>query len=121
MVNHQKFLNKKLVLPQVKSLSDEWAVLQFLKDWRASDIELAVRKDVDLEELILGYPNESKPIGLIAFGYDPSPWTIKEILYWFSIRRPDLYPVLATKDGHKWIDKHWRKRMRIKKTLMSSI
>jgi len=118
--NKQKFksLQAKLNLKPVKPFSDEWFILNFLEGWTADDIKLAIEKDVDLEELILNHPKESKPIKILSENYDPSEWTLGDILYWFSVRRPDLYKAIVQSErGIEWLKKHWSKRMKIKKTL----
>jgi len=113
-----KSLNRKPRLPPVKPLSDEWFLLQFLKDWTANDIRLAIEKDVDLEELILEHPREAKSLKLMAESHDPSAWTLGDILYWFSVRRPDLYrAIVETEKGLEWLRNHWMKRMKIKRIL----
>ena len=62
--------------------------------------------------------DRSKPIKIISENYDPSEWTLGDILYWFSVRRPDLYKAIVQSErGIEWLKKHWSKRMKIKKTL----
>ena len=119
-VENRKFisLQAKPSPPPIKPFSDEWFVLKFLEGWTADDLRLAIEKDMDLEELILKHPEEAKPIRLIAEGYDPSGWSLGDILYWFSVRRPDLYKVIVESErGVEWVKKHWMKRMKIKETL----
>ena len=120
--NKQKFksLQAKPKLGPVKLFSDEWFILNFLEGWTADDLRLAIEKNVDLEKLILEHPREAKPIRLIAEGYDPSEWTLGDVLYWFSARRPDLYRVIVESErGVEWVRKHWMKRMKIKRILSS--
>lgn len=88
-------------------MSDEWFILQFLKNWTANDIRLAIRKNVDLAELMLKHPREVEPLKKIAEKHDPSSVTVGDILYWFSIRRPDLYKaIVADRKGVEWIAKN---------------
>jgi len=119
-VENRKFisLQAKPSLPPIKPFSDEWFVLKFLEGWTADDLRLAIEKDMDLEELILKHPEEAKPIKLMSEGHDPSGWSLGDILYWFSVRRPDLYKVIVESErGVEWVKKHWMKRMKIKETL----
>ena len=116
-----KFLpsRKRKPLKPVKSLSDEWFILQFLRNWTADDIRLAIRKNVDLAELMLKHPKEAEPIRKIAEKYDPSSVTVGDILYWFSVRRPDLYKaIVEDRRGIEWVAKNAAK---LKKILSSSI
>ncbi len=113
-------LKAKRSLPPVKPLSDEWFVLKFLEGWTADDIRLAIEKDVDLEELILEHPEEARPLRLTSMGHDPSGWTLGDVLYWFSVRRPDLYTAIVESErGVEWVRRHWMKRMRIRRILSS--
>jgi len=100
--------NSKLALPPVRILSDEWFVLQFLKNWTADDIRLAIKKNVDLAELMLKHPREAEPLKKIAEKYDSSSVTVGDILYWFSVRRPDLYKAITESErAIRWIQKNF--------------
>jgi len=111
--------NSKLNLPPVKPLSDEWFVLQFLKNWTADDIRLAIKKNVDLAELMLKHPREAEPLKKIAEKHDPSSVTVGDILYWFSIRRPDLYKaIVEDRRGIEWVA---RNAVNLKRILASNI
>jgi len=101
---------------RVEPLSAEWTLLQFLKDWRAEDIDLAVRNGVDLRKLIVENPDEARKIGGLASLFNPE-WTVVDILYWFAVRRPDLYERLAREDGIEWIKSQWTHRESIKQDL----
>lgn len=73
---------------------------------------------MDLEELILGHRAEASPISAMASRYDPEPWSVDDILFWFSVRRPDLHVAFVEdKKGAEWIRKHWKRRMGIKSAL----
>lgn len=102
--------------PRVESLSSEWMLLQFLKDWRAEDIDLAVKNGVDLRKLIVENPDEAQKIGGLAQLFNPE-WTVVDILYWFAVRRPDLYERLAKEDGVIWVQNQWKRRENIKQDL----
>lgn len=80
---------------QVQPLTPEWMALQFLSDWTAQDIELAIKKNLEID---LG-PFWSYVEGIV----------IKEVLNWFSIHRPDLHKVLATERGIEWLKANIRK------------
>jgi len=67
--------------------------------------------------LILKHPDKAKPLGSFTDLFNPE-WTVGDILYWFSIRRPDLYKALVeSEESIKWLTNHWKKRRRIKKIL----
>lgn len=104
------------LLKPVESLSAEWALLQFLKDWRTSDIDLAVRNGVDLRKLIIDNLDEAHKLGGLAQLFNPE-WTVADILLWFSVRRPDLYERLVMEDGVKWIQQQYAHREGIKRNL----
>jgi len=62
---------------------------------------------VDLAELMLKHPREAEPLKSIAEKYDPLSVTVGDILYWFSIRRPDLYKaIVEDRKGVEWIVKN---------------
>ena len=110
-----------MTLSLVKTFTDEWFLLKFLQDWTGDDINLAIDRDIDLQELIVGHPDEASPIATISRGYDPEGWSIKEVLGWFKDRRPDMYEtIIENVKGVNWVKKHWVKRMGIKKTLSST-
>jgi hypothetical protein len=75
--------------PQVKPLTAEWAALKFLEDWTPRDIELAIRKNVK--------------VNLSPFWPIIEDMVVKAVLGWFRTHRPDLYSVLATEDGVRWL------------------
>lgn len=104
------------LLKPVKSLSSEWALLQFLKDWRTGDIDLAVKNNVDLRKLIIDNPDEAQKLGGLAQLFNPE-WTVADILLWFSVRRPDLYERLIKEDGVQWVQNQWTHRESIKQDL----
>jgi len=81
--------------PQVKPMTPEWAALKFLEDWTPSDIELAVKKNVE--------------INLGPFWTYVENIVIQEVLNWFKTHRPDLHEVLATKEGMQWLKTNIRK------------
>lgn len=90
-------------------LSDEWFVLRFLKDWTADDVRTAIRKDVDLAQLMLRHPRESGFLRKIAGRHNPSSVTVGDVLYWLSVRRPDLYRAVVEAEGGRgveWIAKN---------------
>lgn len=99
-------------LPPVKPFSDEWFLLQFLKNWTPDDIRLAIRKNIDLAELMLKHPEKSRPFMNLACKHREaaSEVTAGDILVWFSIRRPDLYKAIVEDEaGIKWVIKNTSK------------
>jgi len=96
----------------VKPFSDEWFLLQFLKNWTPDDIRLAIRKNIDLAELMLKHPEKSRPFMNLACKHREaaSEVTAGDILVWFSIRRPDLYKAIVEDEaGIKWVIKNTSK------------
>lgn len=83
--------------PEVKPLTPEWAALQFLSDWTPEDIELAIKKNFEID---LG-PFWTYVEGIV----------IKEVLNWFKTYRPDIHKVLATEEGIQWLKMNIRKMM----------
>lgn len=91
--------------------------MKFLSEWTADDIRLAIKKDVDLEKIIIRNRDKAKPLGSFVDLFNPE-WKLGDLLYWFSMRRPDLYKALVeSEEGIRWLSKNWKKRMRIKKIL----
>jgi hypothetical protein len=80
---------------QIKPLTPEWAALAFLKGWTPSDIELAIKKNVE--------------INLGPFWSYVENMVINEVLNWFKTYRPDLHKVLATESGIQWLKMNIRK------------
>ncbi len=104
---------KRSSLPLVKTFSDEWAILQFLKRWTPQDIRKAIDGDVDLAALMLGNWTQAKIVSTLAKrnsknidGY----LSAGNVLYWFSVRRPDLYQEI-TRDarGPEYINRNFDK------------
>jgi hypothetical protein len=85
--------------PQVKPLTPEWAALKFLQDWTPSDIELAIKKNVEID--------------LSPFWAYVESLVIQNLLEWFKLHRPDLHAALATEDGVKWLKRNLAKMTRI--------
>jgi hypothetical protein len=81
--------------PQIKPLTPEWAALKFLEDWTPNDIELAIKKNFEID--------------LGPFWSYVESIVIKEVLNWFKTYRPDLHKVLATEDGIRWLKMNIRK------------
>lgn len=81
--------------PQVEPLTPEWAALKFLEDWTPQDIELAIKKNVELN--------------LAPFWSYVENIVIKEILNWLRVHRPDLHNVLASERGIKWLKMNLRR------------
>ena len=77
--------------PKLEPFSGGWALDKFLEKWEASDLDIAVRRDLKLD---------LKPfIGQIV------DMATQEILKWFETYRPDLHKRLKEKDGRAWLRK----------------
>jgi hypothetical protein len=85
--------------PQVKPLTPEWMLYQFLVNWTPQDLEIAIRKNVE--------------INLGPFWGYVENMVINEVLNWFKTYRPDLHKVLATEDGIQWLRMNIRKLTQI--------
>ena len=91
--------------PPVAAYSAEWAALSFLKRWTPEDIQIAIRKDIEVDL--------SSFMG--KFMKDMVCKIVDEVLNWFKVYRPDLYGALATKEGILWIEANVRRM--VKKTI----
>lgn len=99
---------KTSLLPAVKILSDEWAVLKFLGKWKPEDLRYAIENDVRLAPLLEEHSGDfivriiksaaGHSSGLSQF---LSP---ENVLQWLGERRPDLYAeAVQTDAGVRWI------------------
>lgn len=82
------------IAPEIKPLTPEWAALKFLEDWTPSDIELAIKKNFE--------------INLGPFWSYVENIVIREVLNWFKTYRPDIHKVLATEEGIQWLKRNIR-------------
>ena len=91
----------------MKTLSDEWFILQFLKRWTPEHIRRAVEEDVDLAELAMKHRVVSTPLLKLASKYNHTSVSVGDVLYWLSLRRPDLYSALvADEKGVEWLTRN---------------
>jgi hypothetical protein len=85
--------------PQIKPLTPEWMLYQFLSGWTPQDLQIAIRKNVEINlEPFWGYVENM---------------VINEVLNWFKTYRPDLHKVLAMEDGIQWLRMNIRKMTQI--------
>jgi len=85
--------------PKPEPFTTDWMVLQLLNEWTSEDIKIAIERDIDLDiRLIISLVED-----LVL------ERTVEEVLKWFHAYRPDLYAVLATKDGIEWLKRKIRK------------
>jgi hypothetical protein len=82
---------KVVVPPSPPAFTPEWALFKFLDKWEPSDMEIAVRKNIQVD--FSGY------MGSVV------DYTIAEILKKFETYRPDLHKVLASASGKLWLKK----------------
>jgi hypothetical protein len=81
--------------PQIKPLTPEWAALKFLEDWTPNDIELAIKKNFEID--------------LGPFWSYVEDMVVEKILEWFKTFRSDLYMVLASNQGRLWLRQNIRR------------
>lgn len=80
--------------PSPKAFTPEWALFRFLDAWTPEDLDLAIRKNVEVDF--------SSAMGMVE------DYVATEILKKFELYRPDLHNVLS-KDGAKiWLKKQIR-------------
>ena len=95
-------------LPKITSFSDEWAILRLLKRWTPDDIKRAIDEDVDLADLLLQHWAGTGLVRMIAQrnrGRVGDYLYPENILYWFSIRRPDLHSeIVKNPRGKSWLN-----------------
>lgn len=100
-------------LPLVKTFSDEWAILRFLKRWTPEDMRRAIDGDVDLAELMPGNWAKVRLIsGIVERNREAAQGYLspENVLYWFSVRRPDLYfEIIRNPAGRLWLTNNFIK------------
>ena len=78
----------------VKTLSPpaftpEWALFRFLDAWSPEDLEMAIRKNIEVDF--------SASLGMVE------DYVTTEILKKFETYRPDLHKTLSKENGKKWL------------------
>lgn len=84
--------------PKLEGLSPEWALFRFLGEWTPEDMQIAVKKNVDIDL--------SMAAGFIV------DTAIEELLKRFKEQRPDLHAVLNSSEGKSWLRSKVTKALR---------
>jgi hypothetical protein len=78
-------------VPYPPAFTPEWALFRFLDDWTPGDLDIAVRKNLEVDF--------SASLGMVE------DYVTTEILKKFETYRPDLYQVLTKENARKWLKK----------------
>jgi len=81
-----------------EAFTPQWFLFQFLREWTPEDLEVAIKKDVQVDLSFLG----DYIIDAIA----------NEVVKWFREYRPDLYKVLSTDEGISWLKRNIKRILR---------
>ena len=99
---------KTSLLPPVKILSEEWAILKFLSRWKPEDLRYAIEHGIRLVPLL--EENSSSFFVKILMSAAKHNKGLNQflspenILQWLGDRRPDLYAeAVQTDAGVRWI------------------
>lgn len=80
------------VVSQPKPLqpfTPDWAIFRFLEEWTPEDLQIAVKKNIEVD--FSGYMGTIENL------------LVQEITKKFETYRPDLQKVLTSKEGEKWV------------------
>ena len=75
--------------PSPPAFTPEWALFSFLGEWTSEDLEIAIRKNVEVDL--------SSAMGMVE------DYVATEILKKFETYRPDLHQVLSKESGRDWL------------------
>ena len=97
MPNNPQTNNNYTVIkpPSPPAFTPEWALFRFLGEWSPEDLEIAVRKNVEVDL--------SSAMGMVE------DYVATEILKKFETYRPDLHKVLSKENGRNWLKKQIRR------------
>ncbi len=84
--------------PSPPAYSPEWFLFSFLAEWSPEDLELAVRKNVEVDL--------SSAMGMVE------DYVATEILKKFETYRPDLCKVLSKENAKQWLKRQIRNAIR---------
>jgi len=70
----------------------QWFLFNFLREWTPEDLEMTIKKDVQVDLSFLG-----------DYIIDA---VVNEVLKWFREYRPDLHKVLSTDEGIAWLKRN---------------
>jgi len=88
---------KVITPPAPPAFTPEWALFRFLEEWTDEDLEIAIRKNVEVDL--------SSAMGMVE------DYVATEILKKFENYRPDLHKVLSKENGQLWLKKQIRRSM----------
>jgi len=80
--------------PSPPAFTPEWALFRFLGEWNSEDLEIAIRKNIEVDL--------SGAMGMVE------DYVATEILKKFEMYRPDLHQVLSKESGKNWLKKQIR-------------
>ena len=90
MPNNQPNNNYTVVkAPSPPAFTPEWALFRFLDDWSPEDLEIAVRKNIEVDF--------SASLGMVE------DYVTTEILKKFETYRPDLHKILSKDAPKRWL------------------
>ena len=75
--------------PFPPAFTPEWALFRFLGEWTPEDLEMAIRKNVEVDL--------SSAMGMVE------DYVTTEILKKFETYRPDLHRVLSKENSKQWL------------------
>lgn len=75
--------------PSPPAFTPEWALFRFLDEWNPEDLDIAIRKNVEVDF--------SSAMGMVE------DYVADEILKKFQTYRPDLHKVLSSSKGKTWL------------------
>jgi len=75
--------------PSPKAFTPEWALFRFLDAWSPEDLEIAIRKNVEVDL--------SSALPMVI------DYATVEILKIFGTYRPDLHQTLSSQKGKEWL------------------
>jgi len=81
--------------PSPPTFTPEWALFKFLGDWSPEDLDIAVRKNVEVDL--------SAVMGMVE------DYVVTEILKKFETYRPDLHKVLSKDSAKNWLKRQIRR------------
>ena len=101
MQNNQPNSNYTVVKPpSPPAFTPEWALFRFLGEWNSEDLEIAIRKNVEVDL--------SSAMGMVE------DYVATEILKKFETYRPDLHKVLSKDAGRNWLKRQITKSIQKK-------
>jgi len=82
-------------LTKPEPFTADWFAYNFLKEWTSHDLAYAIQKDIQIDLS-----------AIISMAEDI---IVQQVLNWFKTYRPDLFSVLSSEEGVKWIKMNIRR------------